>query len=131
VILSPPTALYGDVKEIYKPHADVPYTNTVTLAVYITTYRKTNISFRISLLSSTDPVARYLSTVLHTALSHDTLYAGFFSYKIFRRFISPHDTDVLCKSTANEHSFFKTTHFSHALTTFWLRMIAKLSSRIK
>ena len=79
VILSPPTTLYGDVKEICTLHADIPYTNVVMLAVYITTYCKTNISLRISFLSSTDPVARYLSTVLHTVLSHGTLHAGYFS----------------------------------------------------
>ena len=124
MILSPPTALYGDAKEICKLHADVPYTNLVMLAVHITACCNKNISFRISFLSSTEPVARYFPTALHIALSHGTLERYIFSQNFSA--IPPHDTDVLSKITANEH-------FSHALTTFCLRMTKKnkLGRRIK
>lgn len=87
---------------------------------------KKNTSFIILFLSSTEYVILYFSTI-HIFLIYMTLLMWNILYKTFTN-IFFHDLCVCCKSIANELPLFNRIHFLNALTSFFLPIVAQLSS---
>jgi len=86
-----------------------------------------NTSFIILFLSSTESVILYFSTI-HIFLIYMTLLMWNILYKTSTNSLSPPMTCVCCKSIANELPLFNRIHFLNALTSFFLPVVAQLSS---